>query len=360
MIKLPQNTEEFLLNEEFSEYVRTGSKGKNKKWDEYLRDHPELYVEAEKAKSIIGGLFSFKDKLAEEEFNEFQLNQRFETTWKEYRENRSKNHFMKASRFVKKGLLAAAVIVFSVTIYSLLDHYVFTGGKDPEYYRVNVPFGKQCELFLPDGTKVWVNSGSEIRYSNRFNQDERDLHMSGEAYFEVTRNKKVPFRVLVNGAEVKVTGTRFNVKSYEGDTKVETVLVEGKIALSREDNEHSGFVELLPGDKAVFDLTTNKVIFSRKDVEADVAWKDGKIIYRNTPLNEVCKSLSRHFNADIQLHGDTHELLSHPFTFTVMNEPVTLVLEYLCKAAPLKFETEYIDADGEKGIEKTRYIISMK
>ncbi len=356
--KLP-HIDDFLFDDNFNEFIISRSKKNCKKWKEYFETNPETKIAADKARKIIEGLSSMNDKVADKELNEYHLNHQFEETWSKYRNTKSKSTFLKASKWVWRTIATAAVIIFAITFYSLINDFLYKN-RTPEYFEVYVPVAKQSQLTLPDGTKVWINAETKIKYSNQFNLNERNLYLLGEAYFEVSKNEKKPFKVFVNGAEIKVLGTKFNVKSYAGDKKVETVLIEGKVELSREGSEKSGSIEMQPGDKAIFDLTTNRVAFTRKDVEADVAWKDGKLVFRNTPLAEVCKDLSRHFNAEISLDDDTHQLHQHPLTFTVDKETLPLVLDYLCKAVPLKYRTEYIDDDGEKGIEKIKYTISFR
>ena len=355
----PQHTDDFLLDDDFNEFVTAPSKKNAGKWDEYFKNYPETKVEADKARRIIKGLSSLKDKAADNEINEFHLHQKFEEIWTNYKSSKSKSALIKVSKLVWQSVAAAAVIVFAITFYSLLNNS-FLKSKSPEYFEVYVPAAKQSQITLPDGTKVWVNSDTKIKYSNRFNLKERNLYLTGEAYFEVAHQEKVPFKVFANGAEIKVLGTKFNVKSYIGEDKVETVLIDGKVELSRSDIKKSGSVEMKPGDKATLNLKTNKVSFTRNDIDADVAWKDGKVIFRNIQLSEVCKTLSRRFNAEILLSDDAGRLLTHPFTFTIENEPLPVVLDYLCMAAPLMYKTEYIDEDGEKGVEIIRYTISSK
>jgi len=355
----PQNIEDFLFDEDYNESIIRESGKSQKKWKEYFDKNPETIEDAEKARKIIAGLASMNDHTSEKEISDYRLNNQFEETWSKYRDTKSKTTFLKVSKIVRQVVAVAAIIVFAITSYSLIDNFILNK-RSSEYFELYVPLAKQSQLTLPDGTKIWINSDSKIKYSNRFNSNERKLYMSGEAFFDVAHNAKLPFEVYVNGARIKVLGTKFNVKSYPDDKKVETVLVEGKVELSREDSPRSGSIEMKPGEKTTFNLTSNKVAFSHKDIDADVAWKDGKVIFRNTPLEEVCKDLSRHFNAEIVLDSNTPDLAKHPFTFTVANEPLPLVLEYLCKAAPLKYETEYIYVTGEKGVEKTRYTISAR
>ena len=355
----PQHIDDFLFDNDFNEFVRVPSKKNTNKWESYFDANPETRAEADKAKKIIQGLSSLKDRASDQEIDEFHLHRKFEETWGKYKSSKSKSTFLKVSKLVWQSIAAAAVIFFAITFYSLSHNYL-SKNPAPEYFEVYVPAAKQSQITLPDGSRVWVNSDTKIKYSTRFNSKERNVYLSGEAYFEVAHNTKVPFKVFANGAEIKVVGTKFNVKSFPGEDKVETVLIDGKVELGRADSESSGSVEMQPGDKAILNLKTNKVAFTRKDIDADVAWKEGKVIFRNIELLEVCKTLSRRFNAEIKLSDDAGRLLTHPFTFTIENEPLPVILDYLCKAAPLMYKTEYIDNDGEKGVELIRYTISSK
>lgn len=360
MQKQYTDTDDFLFSESYNEFVLSGLVLQRKEWEAYFEKNPETKFAAEQAKRIILGLGSMTDRTSHTEINEAKLHNQFEETWEKYKGEKSKTVMLRVSKLVLRSSSVAAVLVFSFLFYSVLHNFVVNKNSSPEYFEVFVPSAKQSQIFLPDGTKVWVNAETKIKYSNQFNLKERTIYLTGEAYFEVSKHKDLPLQVVANGVNIKVLGTKFNVKGYLDEETVETVLVEGKIDLSRVGDKSGRSIELQPGDKAILNLNTSKVVISREDVMDDIAWKDGKMVYRNIPLNEVCKSLSRRFGAEIILSGDTESLSKHPFTFTIENETLPLVLEYLCKAAPLMFNTEYIDIDGEKGIEKIRYTISAR
>lgn len=354
------HTDDFLLSENFNEFVLGNTAKQQKKWDSYLKQFPDTKLAADHARKIILGLDSMEDRISQKEIPDTKLYSQFEETWDKYKGKKSKTVILKISKMMWRSITIAAVLVFAALFYSVLNNFIGNIKSTPEYFEVYVPSAKQSQLTLPDGTKVWVNCDTKIKYSNRFNSNERNIYLNGEAYFEVSGNEDLPFRVFANGVEIKVLGTKFNVKGYADENRVETILVEGKVELSRIGDKSGRSIELQPGDKATLNLTTSKVAVSREDVFDDIAWKDGKMIFRNSPLEEVCKILSRRYNAEIVLSDDAGRLLHHPFTFTIVNETLPLVLGYLCKAAPLMFRAEYIDIDGEKGIEKIRYTISSR
>lgn len=354
------NTDDFLFSEGFNEYVLKNSTKHQKKWDAYFEKNPESKVAAERARKIITNLDSMEDLVSQKEISDTKLHNQFEDTWGKFKGEQSKTVILKISKVMWRSITIAAVVVFAVLFYSTLDGFFAKRNITPEYFEVYVPTAEKSQLTLPDGTKVWLNSETKIKYSNQFNSSDRNIHLSGEAYFDVTKNEELPLNVFIHGAKIKVTGTEFNIKGYNNEDKVETVLVEGSIELSRIGDNSGQSIELHPGDKATLNLKTNRVAISRDDIIDDVAWKDGKVMYRNMALQEVCKSLSRRYNAEIALSGDTENLLLHPFTFTIENETLPLVLDYLTKAAPLMYNVEYIDEDGEKGIELIKYTISAR
>jgi ferric-dicitrate binding protein FerR (iron transport regulator) len=249
MEKNLKHTDDFLLDDDFHEYIMEPSQQRERKWAVFFEKNPETRTEAEKAKKIIIGLTSFKDSTSENEINEFHLLHNFERAFKSYRESKSKKTFVTASKWVWRSVAAAAVIVFMVTSYALVTHYIdktTSGGILSEIY---VPAAKQSQLTLPDGSVVWINSDTKIKYSNRFNTKERNIYLDGEAYFEVAPNQKLPFRVFSSGTEVRALGTKFNVKAYPADKQVETVLLEGKIEFRRTESAKSRVIALQPGDK---------------------------------------------------------------------------------------------------------------
>ncbi|WP_297094996.1 FecR family protein [uncultured Draconibacterium sp.] len=352
--------DDFLFSENYNEYVIKESVRQQKKWKAYFKEFPDTKYAATQARKIILGLDSMEDYTSLKEIPDVKLHNQFEDTWSKYRGEKSKTVLLKTSKVIYRSVAAAAAVVFLMISFTLVNNYISNKNTAPEYFGIYVPTAEQSRLTLPDGTKVWVNSETEIKYSNQFNTKERDIILLGEAYFEVAHNEKLPFNVIANGAKIKVTGTKFNVKGYGDDDSVETVLLEGRVELSRVGDKSGNSIELEPGDKATLNLEDSKVLISREDVLDVIAWKDGKMVFRNIPLHEVCKTLQRHFDADIVLAGDAENLYNHPFTFTIENETLPMILEYLCKAAPLMYNTKYIDEDGQNGIEKIEYIVSAR
>ena len=151
-----------------------------------------------------------------------------------------------------------------------------------------VPRGGEYQLILPDGTKVWLNSDSKLEFPNTFVGDERRVKLAGEAYFEVAKNKAKPFRVEVDRVEVVVLGTSFNIHAY--DEAVKTTLVEGAVKLNVAGKAYS----LSPGFEANVDQGGVRIV--KSDVYEQIAWKDGRFVFREKRLEEVMSILSRWYD----------------------------------------------------------------
>lgn len=165
-----------------------------------------------------------------------------------------------------------------------------TGGGDvvaeEVYNRMIVPRGGEFGVTLEDGSKVWLNAESELRYPVCFIGKTRTVYLSGEAYFEVKRDAGRPFIVNVDEAQVKVYGTRFNVNNRVAG-KVETVLVEGSVGITGRGEE----VRLAPDQKALYDKASGTITVEKVDVTSYVAWKEGNFVFSNEPLENIMDKL---------------------------------------------------------------------
>jgi ferric-dicitrate binding protein FerR (iron transport regulator) len=166
-------------------------------------------------------------------------------------------------------------------------------GAAPVYHTLVIPKGGQYQLILPDGTGVWLNAGSSIRFPTAFNGALRRVEVTGEVYFEVARQVERPFRVTVGGMEVDVLGTAFNVSAYAGE-KVSTTLIGGSVALRQRGYK----VQLRPGEMGYFD----GVLLQREraDTLSVMAWRRGVFRFRKAPMLQVAGELERWYNISFE------------------------------------------------------------
>ena len=164
------------------------------------------------------------------------------------------------------------------------------------YNTITTPKGRNFELTLLDGTKVWLNAASSISYPVAFNGTERRVKISGEAYFEVAKNKRQPFVVEANGTEIKVLGTHFNVSAYHDDPSVKTTLLEGSVKVSKNNIE----TMLTPGKQAIAFNDSNNIKVLNADTEGAVAWKNGYFNFNNEDITTVMKTIARWYDIEVE------------------------------------------------------------
>ncbi len=197
--------------------------------------------------------------------------------------------------------------------------------------------GMVSHLKLDDGTQVWLNSGSTLQFPLQFNEEKREVKLTGEAYFEVAKNEKQAFVLNAQDLNVEVLGTSFNVISYQDEAFSEVVLVTGKISLYAEsENKLKQFGYMHPGQKAVYTKKTHKVFSEDVDVKKYLSWREGKLIFRDDPMGDVINRLSHWFNVDISITDP--EINNYIYTATFSNENLKQVLNLLQISAPIDYK----------------------
>ena len=192
--------------------------------------------------------------------------------------------------------------------------------------------GAKKEIMLPDGSKVTLNTDSELIYPEVFNDSLREVTLIGEAFFDVKSDVSKPFIVYANKIKIKVLGTSFNIKSYSDDKNIETTLVTGKVELIK-DKETP--IILAPSQKAVFHKVENTLEIEEVNSNDVIAWKTGKLIFNKTSLQEVVADLERKYNVKININS--LKLLDYVYTGTFDNLSIDEVLNLLTISSPIKY-----------------------
>lgn len=189
---------------------------------------------------------------------------------------------------------------------SIIDLSEKTGEGKPtvQMNEVVIPYGKKSELLLADGTKVWLNAGSRLAFPSRFTQNIREVFLEGEACFQVTKNEKQPFIVKAGNLDVKVLGTYFNVSAYPADATIETVLLEGSVAVEKPKTFGLGKNEVIlkPSQKASFEKEASEfTVTDEPDTDLYIAWTYGWLKYDKESLWSVLRKVERYYNVEIHL-----------------------------------------------------------
>lgn len=203
----------------------------------------------------------------------------------------------------------AAAILILISVAGSLYYYLDSSQTTPTeifqstYVIRENPSGQKTKLFLPDGSVVYLNSASKIKFLKGFSGNERRVLLFGEAYFEVAKNKVKPFVVESQGVETVALGTAFNVNAYDGQDELSVSLVEGKVEV-RQIGQGEDRLILSPGREASLIHSTNEIHERPFDLQDVVGWKEGKLIFRNASFDQVKVKLERWFGVQVKVHGD--------------------------------------------------------
>jgi ferric-dicitrate binding protein FerR (iron transport regulator) len=193
--------------------------------------------------------------------------------------------------------------------------------------------GQRSKVILPDSSLVWLNSGSQLTYKSNFGHTNRDIKLTGQAFFQVAENKKLPFIVSCNELKVKVLGTRFDVEAYPNDENIRVALQTGNVELvhSKKANFH---YQLTPGEMAQFNNYSEKVVIYKVNMDRITAWTDGILYFNDSPMKEVLIRLERKYNIDIEVKNS--KIYESVFTATIKNETLDEIfrsIDYSCSVS---------------------------
>ncbi|WP_333626293.1 FecR domain-containing protein [Sphingobacterium siyangense] len=219
-----------------------------------------------------------------------------------------------------------------------LDKQAMAADPSKLILELATPLGGIYQITLPDGTKVWLNAGSSLKYPMSFAKNERRVRLEGEAFFEVTKDSARPFKVLSKGQEIEVLGTAFNVNAYPDNTAIKTTLVNGKVKLSN-DKRYSEAIYLLPGQQST-NTNNGKIQLANVDTAPFTAWKEGLFYFDETPLSDALQQIGRWYNVEVKYKGEVPQ--THFYGRIKRSKPLRDVLDVL-EEGGLRFELSKSD-----------------
>lgn len=202
----------------------------------------------------------------------------------------------------------------------------------PQMNKIKIPKGGQYAITLPDGTKVWINADSELKFPTYFLGAERRVELKGEAYFEVAKNKDMPFKVVSGNQIVEVLGTHFNVNSYKNEGKIVTTLLEGSVRVYKPSTHQSALLK--PGEQAI---TNNEIAVKEASVEQVIAWKDGLMSFKDADIEDIMRQLVRWYDIEVEFAGVIPKRL---FTGKVSRQANLSEILSLLEKSHIHFKTE--------------------
>ena len=265
--------------------------------------------------------------------------------------------------------IAAVLIILMVLAggYFLRERNRNVISQDIVYNEIIIPFGQKSQLILSDGTKIWINAGTKLRFPNRFGSNIREIWLNGEAFFDVAKDASKPFYVHTNDLNIRALGTSFNVKAYDDEGIIETTLVTGKIRIEKNKSDGTNDKEVIlePNSKAIFiknesvvanekSLITqdikrqvNKPLESRKifvaeqvKIEPIVSWTEGRLVFEDESFENIAKQLERRYG--IQIVIDNEGLKKSRYTGVLKK----ISVEQAMKALQLTTKFTYIIQDN--------------
>jgi len=203
---------------------------------------------------------------------------------------------------IKNGLLSAQPGSHIIKKSGQLAYQPVAGQKtnaEMSYNVLTTPKGGQYELTLIDGTKVWLNAASSLRFPTAFIGSEREVELTGEAYFEVAHNAQKPFKVKIANQVIQDIGTQFNINSYTDEDHVATTLVEGSIKIY----DKNGQTLIKPGQQYLFKTSGQAEVINDVDMDEITAWKSGMFQFNNADIKTIMRQISRWYNVDVEYQG---------------------------------------------------------
>ncbi len=266
------------------------------------------------------------------------------------------------------GLRAAAVLLLALITSSIFYMRMKQDLLSQQWHSITTPLGAKTIITLPDGSTIWLNAGSSLKYSNEFGRKNREVHLSGEAFFDVFHDPSLLFQVLTSELTIKSYGTTFNVKSYPDEGTIETTLIEGSIGITRSSTGSAKKDEVLlePNQRVVYyrktqaieteqaeskiELTpspsmpeprehkTTYLISKGIDAREFTSWKDGTIFISSETLADLAVKLERKYN--VKIYFESEALKNLRFTGSLENETVEQVIHAIGISAQIDYEIE--------------------
>lgn len=293
--------EDFILDPQFKKWVINPQPETDEFWGKWVQNNPGDKQRFLLAKELIQNT-EFRQVEVTEEVSERVLSSVLSKT------NISSNGIPRSNgQIVSWRMISrmAASILLIIGVYVVFDYYQ----SQPNDFHLTTkikknPAGRKSQVFLPDGSIVWLNSASSIEYIEDFIGDKRLVKLKGEAYFDVAKDENKPFIVESNNISIMALGTAFDVRAYEGDETFEVVLVEGKVQVESIDDGGENLTTFLePGEYLQYDNLNKKGLKGKADVQSEMAWKNGIIHFDRASFEEVILKLERWYGVEIEVEN---------------------------------------------------------
>lgn len=236
--------------------------------------------------------------------------------------------------FQVSGVAAAVALILGFSLALFISAPPKQSTENILTNTIFAPSGQKSQLVLPDGTQVWLNSGSKLTYNSRYALSDRVVRLEGEAYFDVKKNKEIPFIVKTDAVDVQVHGTAFNVNAYADERNISVALVNGKVSLLSPKNQEV-LTHLLPNQLASISKTSGKFQIQKCDAQAEACWHENLLKFEGESTDEIWKKLGRWYGVKVSLSNVNPQ---NTYWFTVKTESLTELLAIINRLTPIEYK----------------------
>ncbi|WP_186757456.1 FecR family protein [Echinicola salinicaeni] len=337
----PKTEVDFLENDFFVQWVLHPNEESERYWNRWLKNHPDKVLIFSRAKDVLLSFSQEEEKGRDDEklesiLDHVMVHHQDRKRKVALKDNRKKFRLFKIDRGTAVMLAAclALVLLFTATSYFELQH-VEDESEQIVWITKKTAKGAKSTFFLPDGTKVKLNSSSELSFPSTFSDSLREVKLVGQGFFDVTRNESKPFNVSTHEFNVKVLGTSFDVDAYSESNVQQVTVLTGKVAVET----HEGISELvLPSERVSLSVDKKELIKTNVDAAFLSGWKDGVIVFEQQKYAEVFKDLEEWYGVDIEVQKGVE--LSGTFSGHYENESLENILKGISYTKHFQFQIE--------------------
>ncbi len=355
MCKTDYTIEDFVLDREFRNWVLRPSKGSNLFWEEYLKKHPHKREDILIARQLVMNMsrFSYQIEPNRKEDARQKIHKAIRDIGEESLEKKtipihSMGSLLKLNN-QKKGIfelgqfqkIACILVLVFLSSFLLTQIFFPTDLKEalaeevPLFEEHLAPPGVKSNLTLQDGSKVILNSGSQLKYVKNFEPHQRELELFGEAYFEVATHPERPFKVKTGNVTTRAIGTSFNIKAFQNED-IDIALVTGSVAVELEINSNESQVILRPGEKVNINQQNQQLIKGSFDTDTILAWTRKTIVFEQSTINSIVRTLENWYGVEIHLVNNPPKTMAISGKF--QDQSLKNVLIGLSHSANFNFE----------------------
>lgn len=289
------------------------------------------------------------------------INVRKQNSQKSFDQLKQKLKHRRITLYFKRASQIAAAIAAIIMLSVVVAKTDFINNQVAELHEVTVKAnaGMRTDVVLPDGTHIWLNSGSEIKYKIPFDRKTQEIEIAGQAYFDVTHNPDEPFKVNVDKKlAIKVLGTQFNVMAYPEESEIKVLLTKGRVAIN--DMSNSDFEYFMQvNEEFTYNRSANTyTVANKENTEFYTSWTENKLVFKDTPITELFQQLSHFYDVKITIQDP--EIKKYRFTGVFNNKTLPYILNYLEVTSNIKYEQEVINLDSNDRGTKEHFKIYNK